>query len=509
MRPLAVVATVAETRQVERTTLESAGLSVEVLMERAAVAVASVVAAQAEPPVRIAVLAGTGHNGGDAAACARILRSWGHDSQLYCAPGTPGPVVSAQIAAARAYGVPISPLAEFKAAPVVVDGLFGFGLNRAPEGVLRDAIGRVNERRGGIVVAIDLPSGTHGDTGMAPGGRVEATQTVATGLVKLGAVSDPAVDAVGDLWQADLGFLPAAIDALSGHIIGPASRLERRRSAHKGDGGTALVIGGSTAMSGAPGLMARAAYRAGAGLVIAMVPRSIRDAVAIAVPEALVVPLDEDGGSLVSGAAEQIKPYLERATAIALGPGLGTQAGAQSLASWLWSVWDGPLLADADALVPAVVAAARRGATILTPHPGEAGRLLGRSAREVQSDRLAAGRELAARLGATVVLKGARTLVVCPDGAFGVLVNTTPALATAGSGDVLSGFIVGLLAQRQEAVRAAEQAVALHAAAGLRALHGGQAGGVVARDLLDYSIFHGEPLGGPTPPVGFLASRLT
>ncbi len=503
------VATVAETRQIERATIESVGIPVEVLMERAALGVAAVVAGQSGASDRMAVLAGTGHNGGDAAACARILRSWGYDSHLYLASGTPGPVVAAQIAAARAYGVSIWPLAEFRAAPVVVDGLFGFGLDRPPEGAIRDAIGRVNERRSGIVVAIDLPSGTHGDTGSAPGIRVDATHTVATGLVKLGAVSDPAVDAVGELWQADLGFPQSEVEALSGHILGPAALPGRRRSAHKGDGGTAVVIGGSAAMSGAPGLVARAAYRAGAGLVIAMVPRSIREAVAIGVPEALVVPLLEEDGSLVPGASEQIIPYLERATAVSIGPGLGTREGSRSLARWLWSAWDGPLLVDADALVSGAIGEPRQGATILTPHPGEAGRLLGRSVQEVQGDRLATGRELAARTGATIVLKGARTLVVRADMQYGVLVRTTPALATAGSGDVLSGFIVGLMAQRHGAVQAAEQAVVLHATAGLRASQSGRAGGVVARDLLDYCIFTGESLGGPLPSIGFPAIRLT
>lgn len=505
-----VLATAAETRTVESRTIEQAGVAVEVLMERAATGVAAVAARQAEQAGGrgpIALLAGPGHNGGDAAACARILAGWGFAPILYASSGPCAPLTERQVLSARAYGVEIRPLSEFGEATVVVDGLLGFGLDRPPEGEIARAIDRMNSRAGGAVVAIDLPSGTHADTGVAPGSRVVATHTVATGLVKLGVACDPAVDAVGELWLADLAFPASELETLAGRVLVSEPLPERSPSSHKGTAGTALVVGGSAAMSGAPALMAQAAYRAGAGLVIVLVPGAIRDAVAVQVPEALVVSLPDRDGFVAPDALDAVRPYLSRATAIAVGPGLGRAEGPSRLARELAALWQGPLALDADALDFEPAGLRRRGPTVLAPHPGEAGRLLGRRADPIQADRLASARELANRFAATVVLKGARTLVARPDGRYAVLLRTTSALATAGSGDVLTGLVVGLLAQGLDGPAAAERGVTHHADLGLAVAGGSRSGGLMARDLLNYSGIFREPLAGPLK-VGSSAIRL-
>jgi NAD(P)H-hydrate epimerase len=503
------IATVAETRALEADLIERWRLPVHVLMERAALGVAAVTAQLATRAQTIAVLVGPGHNGGDAAAVARVLQTWGFRPEIYAAADI-ATVTAEQVDWAGRSGVSCRPLAEFEEAPILVDGLFGFGLNRAPEGELAAAIRTANECGARAVVAVDLPSGTDGDTGGAPGDRIMATHTVATGLVKLGVACDPAVEAVGELWQTDIGLPPGAGEGLAGRILAPAPLPQRRASAHKGSLGTLLIIGGSRAMVGAPGLTALAAGRCGTGLVVVAVPRQHAGTIAGMMPEAIVVPLEaHDDASLDERDLGILAPWLERADALAVGPGLTRQAGQIGLVARLWATWDGPLVLDADALGPELASMpARTGPVVVTPHPGEAGRMLGASASQVQADRLAAARRLASSVRAVCVLKGARTLVARPEGAYGVLLRTTPALATAGSGDVLTGLVGGYLAQGQDPWLAACRAVAHHADLGLGAAAQSPGMGLLARDLLNYRQFRRKSSRDPAM-TGSLAVRLS
>ncbi|MBI6546316.1 MAG: NAD(P)H-hydrate dehydratase, partial [Cyanobacteria bacterium NC_groundwater_1444_Ag_S-0.65um_54_12] len=443
-----MLATVAETRAAERTVIEEYGIPVELLMERAALGVAALTAQIAKPNEPIAILAGPGHNGGDAVACARILKGWGRSPQLFVTSAQLTPITEQQLRWVRGWEVPVHDLASFRSAPIIVDGIFGFGLNRAPQGELADAIRQTNTADARAIIAIDLPSGTHGDTGVAPGERIVATHTMATGLVKAGTVMDPALDAVGELWQADLGFPQSIIGQLAGSPIICTPPAPRPLNSHKGRFGTLLVVGGSRTMSGAPALAALAAARSGVGMVIVGVPAAIRDVVAGLVPEALVVPLSTSSeGCLTVAATGELSPYLAKAEVLAIGPGLGLAPATAELVMQLHAKWDKPLVLDADALLPGLSAThAKRAVTILTPHAGEAGRLLSASAMQIQADRLTAARSIAERYRACCVLKGGRTIVALPDGHYGVNLRSTPALATAGSGDVLTGLIGGLLA---------------------------------------------------------------
>lgn len=485
--PMPMIATVAETRELEDELIKTWGIPVHVLMERAAQGVAAVTGRLADREEPIAVLAGPGHNGGDAVAAARILKTWGYRPHIFADAANLSATTDEQLGWAIRFGIQARPLSEFVAAPVIVDGLFGFGLNRPPAGSLADAIRNANQCGARAIVAVDLPSGIRGDTGTAPGEAIRATHTVATGLVKIGAACDPAVDSVGELWQADIGLPPQFAERLAGCAITYETPEPRRAGSYKGTFGTLLVVGGSRAMVGAPGLAALAAARAGTGLVIVAVPKQHAPAMAAMVPEALVVPLDAwDDGSLDEGDFDSLLPWMERADALAMGPGLGRGTEQIRLVQRVWSSWDGPMVLDADALGSELEIERPQGPVVLTPHPGEAGRILGVPAGQIQADRLSAARKIAAHIQAVCVLKGARTLVAMPDGRYGVLLRTTPALATAGSGDVLTGIIGSYLAQGRDAWAAASQGVARHALLGLGASVESPGMALLARDLVNY-----------------------
>lgn len=482
------IATVAETRRLEADLIQGWGVPELVLMERAALGVAMQVHALAEPGERVAVVAGLGNNGADGLAAARILKAWGHDPIVYALEGQGTASHARQLDWARRFEVRVEacgPDTRLPRAAVLVDALFGFGLSRAPEGLAAQALHALAAATARAVVAVDLPSGLDGTTGTAFGPVVRATHTVAAGVLKSGLVSDPALAMVGRLSLAEIGFAPALLDRLPGDVLVPEGLPPRALAAHKGETGSLLIVGGSAAMSGAPALAARAACRIGAGLVYLAVPQGIRDAVAVQVPEAVVygLPADEAGG-LALEAWEAIAPLLERCTAGVLGPGLARGPGALGLAERLYRTWERPLVVDADALQPGLLQARAAGPRILTPHPGEAARLLGTTSQQIQSDRLAHALRIAQESEAVTLLKGARSLVAEPGGRYGVNVRGTPAMATAGAGDVLAGLIGGLLAQGHDARMAAREGAALHGLAGEVAAGFGARHALVASDLV-------------------------
>lgn len=485
------IATVAETRTLEAELIRDWGVPELTLMERAALAVALQVRALADPEAPVVVLAGHGNNGADGLAAARLLKGWGYDPIVFGLEGKGTPSHAQQLAWARRWGVRLAPFASDVALPgkgVIVDALFGFGLDRAPAGVAARAIQAIHDAGARAVVAVDLPSGLDGTTGMAFGAVVHATHTVAAGVLKSGLLADPALEAVGRLSLGEIGFAPELLARLPGDVIAPMPLPRRRQAAHKGEAGSLLVVGGSAAMSGAPGLVARAAGRVGAGLVYLAVPEGIRDAVAVQMPEAVVfgLPSDPSGGLAASG-WDILTSLLGRCRAVVLGPGLGRGPEAYALAERLYRAFEGPMVVDADALQPELLGLKAAGPRILTPHPGEAGRCLSVPSATVQADRLLHARMLSERSGAITVLKGARSVVADPKGRYGINVHGTPAMATAGSGDVLAGLLGGLLAQGCDPLVAARQATLLHGLAGGVASANGARHAVLASDLVEAS----------------------
>lgn len=472
----------AQVRELDRRAIDVHGIPGYTLMQRAA-AVAWQALQQRWPAAqRLAVVCGPGNNGGDGYVLARLARAAGRELRLFAVGGPParGDAVLAHAdwlaAGGRVEALDAEALAP---AEVVVDALFGIGLTRPPAGAAAVAIAAMNRARvaGAGVLAIDLPSGLDGDTGSLPGAAVAADLTVSFIGRKLGLHTGEGPALAGDIVFDDLGVPAAAHDGLAvqGRLLDladlPRWLPPRRRSAHKGSHGHVLVVGGDAGMAGAALMAARAALRAGAGLVnLATRPAHVAALVA-AQPELMVHGVDS---------AAALQPLLARASVVAIGPGLGQGEWGRAL---LGAVLDTrlPLVLDADALNLLAIEPLARDNWVLTPHPGEAGRLLGQTTATVQADRLAALQALRQRYGGTSVLKGAGSLVsgvptwLCPYG--------NPGMAVGGMGDVLTGIIAALLAQGLARECAAAAGVLVHALAGDRAAAAGERG-LLPSDLL-------------------------
>jgi NAD(P)H-hydrate epimerase len=439
-----------ETRRAE----EAHQGSLDELMERAGAAVAELVLR--ELPGSVTVVCGRGNNGGDGKVCARVLRGAGRDVRV------------------------VEGVGDLGSPDVVVDALLGIGLKDAP----REDAARMVELINGAgrpVVAVDVPSGVNASTGEVPGAAVRATATVTFGAAKVGLAVAPGRFHAGRVHIAPIGLRPREHE----HALVPASALldvpRKTASSTKYSAGSVLVVGGSRGLTGAPILASLAAFRADAGYVAVAAPESTLPVLETALLEVVKRPLPEDSsGRLLPRSIDAILEAAEKADAVALGPGLGRSDGTVELVRIVLERLDLPVVLDADALW-GLEPFARAAATVLTPHSGELARMLGIEAREVDAHRLDAARRAASRYGAVVLLKGADTIVASPR--EGVLVATygTPALATAGSGDVLTGIVTAFLAKGVEPRLAAGAAAAAH---GVAAELLDPQPGVVASDLL-------------------------
>ncbi len=466
-------------READRVTIGELGVPSLVLMESAAAAVADVVAERFPEASRVVAVCGPGNNGGDGLAMARQLRCRGFDAVvgiLVARRALKGDAES-QLELAGRFGVPVTDcsrnggerLAELMAgADVVVDALFGTGLDRPLTGRWADAVRLVNGA-GKPVVAVDIPSGLLGSSAGADGPSVRADVTVTFAAPKVAHVLPPACWRCGEVAVAAIGIPPWVVDARAClgllEAADVAGWLPRRGpDAYKGTFGHLLVVAGREGRAGAAALAARAAVRLGAGLVTVATTRVAGAAVQALVPEAMVDVLDAGEDGEVAGGG--IEASLARATALAVGPGLGTGDGPRRLLASILERWRGPLLLDADALT---LLAGRLGALraravspVLTPHPGELARLLGVATADVTANRLDAARRAAETGGAVVLAKGARTVIV-GDGELALVNPTgTPGLASGGAGDVLSGAVGALLAQGVPARQAAAAGAFLH-----------------------------------------------
>jgi hydroxyethylthiazole kinase-like uncharacterized protein yjeF len=448
------------------------------LMERAGNAAAEVARAMlagvAAPPL---IVCGPGNNGGDGFVVARLLKAQGLAPLLVFAgdaarlPTDARAAHAAWIAAGGACHDDI-PDGSFGLA---IDALFGSGLARPIEGRHADLVARLNALPCPLL-ALDIPSGLDSETGRIHGVAVRATHTATFIALKPGLLTVDGPDCCGEI---SVHGLDLTLDAAPGKTIAPAlfaaGLRPRPHNCHKGDFGSVAVIGGAAGMAGAALLAGRAALRLGAGRVyVGMLDRLAVDPVQ---PELML--RDADAA-------------LALATAIAVGPGLGQSPQALDIVRRVAGA-DFPLVVDADALnlvaahpVLQTTLTRRTAATILTPHPAEAARLLATTTQAVQDDRIAAAIELARRCNAFVALKGCGTIVAAPDGRWWINTTGNAGLASAGSGDVLTGFIVALLAQGWPAAEALLAAVHLHGAAAdyLAARTGGNVG-MTAGELID------------------------
>jgi hydroxyethylthiazole kinase-like uncharacterized protein yjeF len=450
------------------------------LMRRAAAACWQALLARWPDVGEVTVLTGGGNNGGDGYLVALLAREAGWQVQvLELADRLPtGNALLAREQAQRA-GVPVQPWSpEALLRGVLVDALLGTGLTSAPREPFAGAIRAINAS-GLPVLAVDIPSGLSSDSGHAAGEAVRVDLTVTFIALKLGLFTGRGPDLVGELLLDELGADPALLAAtpvvarrLAGDQLQPLA--PRPRSAHKGRFGRLLIVGGERGTSGAVLLAADAALRSGAGLIsVATRPETALACVA-RTPEVMARGLES---------ANQLLPLVEASEVLLVGPGLGQGAWARSLLSVAAAQAGKRQLWDADALNLLAAGAVQLPAgSVITPHPGEAARLLDCTVSEVEADRPAAALKLAERYAACVVLKGAGSLIASPDGQLALCDHGHPAMAGAGFGDVLGGLIAALLAQGMQPYAAACLGVWLHARAGERLGLLGR--GMAASDLL-------------------------
>ncbi len=435
------------------------------LMERAGAAAAACAQALAGGPRRVMVVAGPGNNGGDALVAARHLRAaWRDVTVAFCgrAEALPADAAAALAAWRHAGGEVLPELPDRLDHDLVIDGLFGIGLARDLGGTPARWVARINAARR-PVLALDIPSGLHADTGRILGDSIRADHTLSFIALKPGLLTRAGPDVCGTIQVDTLGLDTRAAGRDIGHVIEDEDIAEaiprRARDSHKGTYGTLVVVGGAPGMAGAALLAARAALLAGTGRVH----------VAQLDPEGVRVDPMQPELMLHRGPGTAA---LDAATAVCAGPGLGAGAEA-ALALAMCIARPVPLLLDADALnLLARDAGAEAGVrarvapTVLTPHPAEAARLLGCDTAAVQDDRLAAALALARRYRATVLLKGAGSICAAADGSWHINVSGNPGMAVAGMGDVLSGIVGALLAQSCAPALALRAGVRLHGLAG-------------------------------------------
>jgi NAD(P)H-hydrate epimerase len=478
-------------RGVDRAAIEGLGVPSLVLMENAAIGVADAIGERFPEARRVAIFCGPGNNGGDGMAVARHLAGRGYECRMFAVG--PSPAASSDAALQRdivaRLGLEVSgieseaevaaALAQVRDCDLVVDALFGTGLSRPlaqPYAALVDGLSRLGVSR----LAVDLPSGLDASRAETIGPHFIADLTVTFAAPKIALVLAPASEAAGELVVTDLG-VPADLVEESGarlHLL-VAEELAgyltpRPRDSHKGDFGHLLIVAGSPGKAGAAILAARAAVRSGAGLVTAAVPREILPTVALGSVESMTVGLPDAGPSgLDRDATAAVFAAAAGKTAAALGPGMGSEPGTREAIVEMVLGLEAPLVLDADGLnafAGSIDRLRRREApTLLTPHPGEMGRLLGSTSEDVNRDRIGAARRAAVASGAIVILKGHQTLVAEPGGEVWINPTGNPGMASGGSGDVLTGLLGGLLAQGFEPLAAAQLGVFVHGLAGDRA----------------------------------------
>ncbi|MDH7478767.1 MAG: NAD(P)H-hydrate dehydratase [Syntrophomonadaceae bacterium] len=455
---------------------------------------------------RVLVLAGRGNNGGDGLAAARHLYNLGAEVTVMITARPSEFAGDARVNLDILTRLPVKQLSlreekdltaarvALLATELVVDAIYGTGFRGTPPNLISRLFRLVNNS-GKTVVSVDLPSGVEANTGRVAGEAIRAECTVTLALPKIGLVVEPGASYAGELVVADISIPRALIESLD--LPGVCLDWQwcrermpvRQVDGHKGDYGHVLVLGGSPGMTGAVALAGEAALRAGAGLVTVGVPESLNSILEQKLTEVMSRPLPQTAsGRLDPGAISALKDLLPRITVVAVGPGLSQYPEAGEMMRQLLQRVSVPLVIDADGLnvlaqEPELLKEVKV-PLVLTPHPGEMSRLLKTTVKEIQNDRLEAARSGASRLGAIVVLKGARTLVALPDG--GMYVNPTgnPGLASGGTGDVLTGIIAGLIAQGISPVEAAGVGVFVHGLAGDRARERLGMRGMAATDVI-------------------------
>lgn len=493
-------------KQLDRMTIEQYGIPGILLMENAGMAVFHEVLhhLQRMEGKQVAIVCGRGNNGGDGFVVARQLFQQNMKVKVFIAanPAVIGGDAKTNLEILKRLGVPIevvSPkenksdfLGQLKQYDLIVDAIFGIGLDRNVDEFIGGVIETINEA-GKPVISIDIPSGVNAADGSVCGTAVKAQKTIVFQLPKLGNINYPGSDYTGEMIVKNIGIPQEAIISLNPPIqmitIDWVKSIlpKRRADTHKGDYGRVYIVAGSTGMTGAAMLTCEAVLRSGAGLVKVAIPQSLNNIMEVRLTEAITVPLPELKKGVVGiSDIEKIIKTMSQSDAVAIGPGSGQSRELEEVLRNIFENSTTPMVLDADALNSLAnrkeLLKLLKGPAVLTPHPMEMARLTQIAVEDIQRNRVEIAREFAQKWNVIVVLKGARTVVAAPSGE--IFINTTgnPGMATAGSGDVLTGIITGFIAQGIEPVSATAAAVYIH----------GLAGDMAAEELGEYGMMAGD-----------------
>jgi len=474
-----------EMRQIDKKAIEGIGIPSIVLMENAGLQVANTIEEKYSPlrEKSVYIFAGSGNNGGDGMVVARHLFNQKVKVKVFLLTekkNIKGDAAT-NLTIAEKMGIPMREITspallkslerELEKADIVIDALLGTGAKGAPRGLMREVIILIN-KHSEHTVAIDIPTGIDADKGKAQGKAIKAEYTVTFAYPKRGLYLYPGMDYAGEIEIADIGIpLGLEEDKINSHLLTISDISKklffRKLSSHKGNFGHLLVIAGSPGMTGAASLTTLSALRVGAGLVTLGIPQDLNPILEIKLTEVMTLPLPQSKEkTLGKEGFEKIKNFSQKCKAIAIGPGISPNRQTKQLIKMIINQLDIPLVIDADAINVLAgelsLLKKYKAPLVITPHPGEMGRLLGTSVEEIQEDRIESAVALAKKIGAIVVLKGARTVIADKEGNSWVNLTGNPGMATGGSGDVLTGIISGLLVQKLSCLEAAKTGVYLH-----------------------------------------------
>ncbi len=484
-------------KSIDNHSIDVLGIPSMVLMERAALSVAEHIRQEFPKPEqvnKIIAVCGTGNNGGDGLAIARILHLWGYNV-AYFLVGNPEKATKEtclQLEILKNLGVEqCVDLDALNLADILVDAIFGIGLIREVTGIFADVICAMNASKA-KTYAVDIPSGIHSDNGQVMGCAVKAHCTVTFGVLKVGLALYPGAEYAGEIFVEDIGFPQVAVENAQLHVYAfekdDISVYLPKRVAHsnKGSYGKVLIIAGSAQMGGAAVLSATAAYRMGVGLVRVFTVQENRDVILKHLPEAILTLYDENNPDL-----DQLLKAMDWADAICIGPGLSTADYAKKITAYVCKNCSVPLIMDADALnivaMDDSLLTLCHAPVILTPHLGEMSRLCGQNIKDIQKDLINVCMEYANRNSIICAMKDARTII--SDGKIAYInIAGNNGMATGGSGDVLSGIIAGLLAQNVEPLTAAALGCYIHGCAGDQACIDKGEYGLLASDIIQYML---------------------
>ncbi len=496
------VSNVDEMRAMDRYAVKQLGISEAILMENAGQAAASVLSKEIGVRDRkIVIFCGAGNNGGDGFVVARKIHADGGSAKVYLL-GDPEKLRGAarkNLEILAKLPVEVRPAESIKKIKMdvlhchgIVDAIFGTGLDREISGLYREVIALINAG-GKKVLSLDIPSGVNGDTGQIMEVAVQADYTVTFGLPKIGVMLYPGYERCGKIYVCHISFPPSLYDCadIKIQVNLPAALPSRDKNAHKGSMGEALFIAGAGGYFGAPYFSAMSFLKAGGGYARLAAPRSLVSFIARKGSEIVFIPQKETAsGSIALENKKSLIDLCEKMDMVVIGPGLSLDPETQQLVRELVQTIKAPVLIDGDGITAVSadlkVVRKRKAPTILTPHLGEMARMTGKSTTDIDRQKITVLQKTASDLGALIVLKGAHSLIGCPDGQVFINLSGNSGMATAGSGDVLTGAIAAMFGLGLPLEEAVKKGVFIHGFAGdLAAAKKGE-DGITARDILDH-----------------------